>query len=154
MGLTFYIGFMACGKSTLAKKHATESHRAFTDLDTAFFQETGTTPAAYIVENGEQAFRLQEKKVLRKVVEQWHAAGNPATIIACGGGTPCFFDNLAYMKQHGTVVFIDTPVPVLWERIEKEPDRWPLAQKDRLATLYKERRKWYEQAHKRLVPKQ
>ncbi|NLA15970.1 MAG: shikimate kinase [Bacteroidales bacterium] len=152
MGLTFYIGFMGCGKSTLGRLHAAEQGKRFVDLDAVFLQETGKTPAIYLTHKGEPAFRKEEQKVLHKTVAQWMADGRPAQIIACGGGTPCFFDNLQFMKEHGHVVFIDTPLATILDRLMRQPERWPLAQKQAPQILYKERRKWYEQAHERLVP--
>ena len=152
MGLTFYIGFMACGKSTLGQKHAAASGKNFVDLDREFSRETGMTPEKYITEKGEESFRREEKKLLRKVVAHWMASGKPGQLVACGGGTPCFFDNLEFMKTHGHVVFIDTPLETLLERIRREPDRWPAAKSYPPEKLYEERRKWYEQAHERLIP--
>ncbi|MGB4591726.1 MAG: shikimate kinase [Bacteroidales bacterium] len=143
---------MACGKSTLGRQHAAAAKKEFTDLDTVFIEETGKSPAAYIMENGEPAFRRAEKQLLHQVVERWQSAGKPATLIACGGGTPCFFDNLAFMKKHGRVVFIDTPTSVLWERIGREPEKWPLATRCNLPELYNKRKKWYHRAHERLIP--
>ncbi len=47
-------------------------------------------------------------------------------IIATGGGTPCFFDNMNWMNTYGTTIFIDEPINILVQRLQKEKAKRPL----------------------------
>ena len=58
MGLIFYIGFMASGKSTLGAADAARDGYKFTDLDQELWDNTGIPPWQYITEKGEEAFRI------------------------------------------------------------------------------------------------
>ena len=152
MGLIFYIGFMASGKSTLGAADAARDGYKFTDLDQKLWDNTGIPPWQYITEKGEEAFRIAERDILHWIVEEWHREGQPPQLVACGGGTPCAFDNMEFMKSNGQVIFIDTPLSTILERIRNNPHIWPLAGISNLESLYVERRKWYEKAHERKVP--
>jgi len=152
VNLVFYIGFMGSGKTTLAARNAREQGARFVDLDQVIRDNTGSFPRDILYRQGEKAFRIIEKDTLHDVVRTWKDTGEPATIVACGGGTPCFFDNLEFMKTHGHVVFIDTPLEKILKRIADEPQRWPLLQHTDAGKLYNSRLKWYEKADQRIVP--
>ena len=62
-------------------------------------------------ERGEEAFREIERKMLHEVAEF------EDVIIATGGGTPCFFDNMDYMKAQGVTVFLEASVDVIFTRL-------------------------------------
>ena len=47
-------------------------------------------------------------------------------VIACGGGTPCFFDNMEWMNRHGITVYLQTPVAELCRRLLPEMAHRPL----------------------------
>ena len=47
-------------------------------------------------------------------------------LVACGGGTPCFFDNMEYMNSRGTTVFLNTPIPRLHSRLMRGRHKRPL----------------------------
>ncbi|HPW79053.1 MAG: Shikimate kinase [Bacteroidetes bacterium ADurb.Bin037] len=151
MDIVFYIGFMASGKSTLGAADALKTGKRFVDLDQAISERTGMPTWQFISKNGEKAFRKIERDLLHSIVEEWIKEGKPAQIVACGGGTPCFFDNLEFMKATGHVVFIDTPIETMLERISHHPERWPLASGSDPRALYLSRKKWYEKAHERRV---
>ena len=61
-----------------------------------------------------------EKKALHKLAEYNNI------IIATGGGTPCFFDNMTWMNAHGTTIFINEPVSILVQRLQNEKAKRPL----------------------------
>lgn len=152
MGIVFYIGFMASGKSTLGAEDAAKAGMQFVDLDQVIGESTGMPPWQFISEKGEKMFRMIERDLLHRIVGEWSEEGKPALIVSCGGGTPCFFDNLEFMKTSGYVVFIDTPFEIILERISRYPERWPLVRDRDPKTLYLSRRKWYEKAHERRIP--
>lgn len=127
MGLIFYIGFMASGKSTLGEAEAARNGMRFVDLDQELWAFSGMPSWQYIKEKGEEAFRMAERDCLHRIVERWHQDGTPPQIVACGGGTPCFFDNMEFIKTSGHVVFIDTPCPRSWKgyRLIPNDGPWP-----------------------------
>ena len=86
MGLTFYIGFMACGKSTLGQKHAAASGKNFVDLDREFSRETGMTPENTLQK---KARRLSAgKKTAQESSGPLDGIRKTGQLVACGGGTP------------------------------------------------------------------
>ena len=76
-----------------------------------------------------------------------------ALILSCGGGTPCFFNNIDFMKQHGTVIWLNTAVDALVQRLLREKSHRPViknvADADLRAFIIKklqDRKLYYEQA--------
>ena len=116
----FLIGFMGCGKSTLGKKLAAKMGYDFIDLDHQLELEVGTTVGLYFAEHGEAAFRAQEKKTLQ---------GYPYpsnVVVATGGGAPCYFDNMDWMNENGTTVYVSLSPQALAKRLENGKDKRPL----------------------------
>jgi shikimate kinase len=93
----------------------------FFDLDEQIEQQEGKTVLELFSQKGEEHFRLLEKDFLHIITES-----HDSFIMACGGGTPCYYNNLDYMKQAGTVVWINTPLEKLYERLRKEKEYRPL----------------------------
>ena len=116
----FLIGFMGCGKTTLGKKLAKKQAFELVDLDHAIEQATGSSVANYFSVHGEEAFRKLESDTLKN----YPYAEN--CIIATGGGTPCFFDNMEWMNANGTTVYIELSAVSLAKRLEKGMAKRPL----------------------------
>jgi shikimate kinase len=116
----FLIGFMGCGKTTLGKKFAKKQGFELVDLDHAIEQATGSTVADYFSAHGEEAFRKLESETLKNYPYADH------TVIATGGGTPCFFDNMEWMNTNGTTVYIELSPVALAKRLEKGMAKRPL----------------------------
>ena len=116
----FLIGFMGCGKSTLGKKLAAKMSYEFIDLDHQLEKELGMSIGQYFAEHGEAAFREQEKKTL----QGYAYPGN--VVVATGGGAPCYFDNMDWMNQNGTTVYISLAPAALAKRLESGKDKRPL----------------------------
>lgn len=111
---------MASGKTTFGRALARATGRNFIDLD-FFIEQRFRKPIPKIFEEeGEQRFRTLEKAMLRE------AGLFENTVIACGGGTPCFFDNIDFMLQAGTVVFLEASPERITERIIANNARRPL----------------------------
>lgn len=109
--LVFLIGMPGAGKTTLGAETARLLQFAFTDLDAAIEAAEGQPIPAIFSSQGEGYFREVEATVLRSV---------PVTadrVIATGGGTPCFKENMAWMQQHGLTVYLEVPVKVLAQRL-------------------------------------
>ena len=107
----FLVGFMGSGKSTLGRRLKTEMDWAFIDLDDYFEARHKTTIKQFFSQYGEMAFRQEEQKMLKEVITK------DKVIIATGGGTPCYFDNMALMNAHGLSIYIKLPVDTLVDRL-------------------------------------
>ncbi len=107
----YLIGMPGSGKSTLGKQLAKRLGYQFVDLDELIVQVAGHPITEIFARQGEDGFRRLERDILKQT------ATLENTVIATGGGTPCFFDNAAWMNRHGKAVFIHTPLPVIAERI-------------------------------------
>lgn len=126
-------GFMGSGKSFLGKQLASALHIPFVDLDEYIENHHKKTIAEIFDEVGEQAFRKWEtdalhecSKVLLSYTEKGRAGLNYAGVVSCGGGTPCFHDNIHFMKAQGRTVWLNPPLDVLVLRLQKERAHRPL----------------------------
>lgn len=114
------IGFMAAGKTTLGKALARDLGLQFIDLDHYIENRFHCTVAQLFTERGEEGFRQIERTMLHEVAEF------EDVIIATGGGTPCFFDNMEYMNAQGTTVFLEASVDVIYTRLTIARTQRPL----------------------------
>ena len=110
----FLIGFMGSGKSTLGRRLKTELGWDFIDLDDYFEMRYQTTIKQFFAENGETAFREAERKMVSEVVQK------EKTIIATGGGAPCYFDNMQVMNKHGLTIYINYRLTPLANRLSSQ----------------------------------
>lgn len=107
----FLIGYMASGKTTFGEALAKRLNRKFIDLDQYIEKKTGETISEIFAKEGHNGFRNIEKENLREIAKEENA------VIACGGGTPCFFDNMEFLNENGLTVFLETSKPVLLRRL-------------------------------------
>ena len=115
-------GFMGCGKSTVGALLAQKSGRPLLDTDGYLEQKYGRTIPQIFATDGEEAFRQMERQVCREL------AGRTGLVLCCGGGTVLNGENADLLAQSGTMVFLDAPFMVCYDRI-RESDR-PLVQKN------------------------
>jgi shikimate kinase len=144
----YLVGMMGSGKSHWCTRLGRSMGLPAFDLDKLIENKAGLTIREIFETQGEEPFRQMESDALKNEV--------PADefILACGGGTPCWFDNLAFMKENGLVIWLDPSVPELVKRIKKSPGTRPILASvkndeelaEQLQKLLDERRKWYEQA--------
>jgi shikimate kinase len=116
----FLIGFMGSGKSYWGKMWGETFGLDWHDLDTEIEKISGKTIEAIFREEGELAFRKKEKQVLKQFFKR------DQFILSCGGGTPCFFDNLKQMNLHGVVIYLKSSPSELADRLRHEKDARPL----------------------------
>ncbi len=112
---------MGCGKTHWGKELSEKLQVPFFDLDQKIEEKEEKSINEVFAENGEEYFRLLEKEVLHILVES-----HETFVMACGGGTPCFYNNIDYMNQRGTTVWINCSTDCLVERLSKEKEKRPL----------------------------
>lgn len=102
------IGYMGAGKTTVGKALSKELGIPFYDLDWYIESRMRKTVAQIFAERGEEGFRQIERNMLHEVAEFENV------IISCGGGTPCFFDNMEYMNIQAETVYLQASPEVLY----------------------------------------
>ena len=108
----FLIGLPGSGKSTLGRQLAAHYKREFVDLDKVIIREAGRSIPEIFVAEGEIGFRQREAAALTRV-----SARPTPLVVATGGGTPCFHDNMLLLKRVGFVLWLAVPVPELVRRL-------------------------------------
>lgn len=116
----FLLGMMGSGKSFWADKLKKKLKVPAYDLDALIEMMEERTISEIFAEDGEAFFRKEEAKMLRWFKEK------KQFILSCGGGTPCFNDNMQWMNKNGITVFINEPVDVLVNRLQQQKDHRPL----------------------------
>ncbi|MGC8823845.1 MAG: shikimate kinase [Bacteroidales bacterium] len=107
----FVLGFMGNGKTTVGRKLAGRIGYQFIDLDEEIVNETGLTVEEIFFQYGEQYFRQKEHEELLRVSK------TDNTVIAVGGGTPCFFDNMTIMNREGITIYLKLSEEEILQRI-------------------------------------
>ena len=119
----FLIGFMGCGKSSLGRRLAKKLDYPFLDIDNEVERISGETITEIFSSQGEVAFREKEREVLHSVTKLNDA------VIASGGGTPCYEDNMDFMLENGVTVYLRMSPESLRHRLEYAKRRRPLVEK-------------------------
>lgn len=106
------IGYMGAGKTTVGKALAKELGIMFYDLDWYIETRMHKTVKQIFDESGEDVFRQIEHNMLHEVAEFENI------VLSCGGGTPCFFDNMDYMNQLGETVYLKASPETLYAHLK------------------------------------
>ncbi|MDQ6757093.1 MAG: shikimate kinase [Bacteroidota bacterium] len=143
----FLIGFMGSGKTYWGKKWAELSGLEYFDIDEIVEEEQEKTIAEIFAEDGEDHFRELETIALRSFADKEN------TIVATGGGTPCFNDNITWMNENGTSIYLQSSAKNILKRLTSERETRPLIKhlKDDELLFYitekiKERENFYNKA--------
>ena len=143
----YILGFMGSGKSYIGKWLSEKFNLNFLDLDQFIEDSTQLSIPQIFSSNGEEGFREQEANLLRKTTDfnQY--------IISCGGGTPCFHDNMKWIKNHGISIYLKTSEELLFKRLNNQKTGRPLISsmsdddlRHFISIKISEREKFYEQA--------
>lgn len=116
----FLIGYMGSGKTTLGREVEVRAHVSFIDLDEYIEDRENKSISEIFEERGEDGFRIIERDCIRELVSKDNV------LVACGGGTPCFYDNIEIMNSRGTTVWLDASVDILHKRLSEAKSRRPL----------------------------
>ncbi len=142
-----FIGYMGSGKTTVGKAISKATGMPFYDLDWYIETRMRKTVAQIFAERGEEGFRQIEQNMLHEVAEF------EDVIISCGGGTPCFFDNMEYLNNQGQTVYLKATPEVLQQHLLMGKGDRPLIKDktpDELLTYIREhlqtREPYYSQA--------
>ncbi|NVK26849.1 MAG: shikimate kinase [Flavobacteriia bacterium] len=141
------VGYMAAGKSTIVKSLASQLDLSPWDLDDEIEKKADNSVADVLRSKGEIFFRKLERETLLETLKQ-------DGVLATGGGTPCYYDNLEVLKAESFVVYLQWPMKTLIERARKAREERPLfdgvADEDLPEYIAKhvfDRRPYYEQAN-------
>ncbi|MCF0194439.1 MAG: shikimate kinase [Bacteroidaceae bacterium] len=94
------VGYMGSGKTTVGKALAEALGLSFYDLDWCVESRYHRTVPQLFAERGEEGFRELERRLLHEVAEF------EDIVLACGGGTPCFFDNMDFITSQAQTVYL------------------------------------------------
>ena len=141
----FIVGMPASGKSRLGKYISSMTDLCFIDLYLEIEKKLDSNVKDIFEIKGEKFFRKFETKTLKEIIES-----ESNFILATGGGTPCFNENMSIINNSGVSIFIDVKREILHERISRN-DKRPLLSgavslDKKLSELYKERIEYYQKS--------
>ncbi|MFY0254240.1 shikimate kinase [Chitinophaga sp. 30R24] len=116
----YLLGFMGAGKSYWGKQLADHWQLPYYDLDEVIVEAEEMAIADIFATKGEDYFREKESTLLRELSMQENF------LISCGGGTPCFQENMDFMNQHGTTIWLNPSLETMVERLQRKKNKRPL----------------------------
>jgi shikimate kinase len=144
----YLVGFMACGKTTVAQMLADELGWNFADIDHDIESARHMKISEIFETLGEEAFRAMEAEAIEKRIRSVER-GRP-TVVALGGGAFIADKNYRLLTEHGVTIWIDCPIDVICQRVAQNNHR-PLAQdQEKMTRLYDDRRDAYARADYRI----
>ena len=100
----YLIGFMGSGKTSIGKRIAKILNYNFLDMDDYLERKFGKSIPDIFKDDGEGRFREMERETLHNTFEMKNV------VIAAGGGTPCFFDNIEQINKYGVSYYLKRSV--------------------------------------------
>jgi shikimate kinase len=144
----YLIGFMGCGKTYTGQRLAARLRLDFLDLDQWIEEQTGRGISDIFRQDGEPAFRQMEREFLRKLENKTNL------LVATGGGTPCYHENMSWMCSNGLVIYLKASPGILLHRLTPVAASRPLLAHLSAGELHSyierklaERVPFYESAH-------
>lgn len=143
----YLIGYMGSGKSMIGKGLAKKLKLSFIDMDNFIEERNFRSIPKIFAEDGEEGFRNLEQKALAEL------ANFNDVVIATGGGTPCFFNNMELIKNSGRSVYLKGTPRIIAERLKHSKIERPLIKGKNFEQLVSfidetltKRENWYKQA--------
>lgn len=147
MDKVYLIGMPGSGKTETGKWLANKLGWDFADLDDMVENSSGRTIADIFNRDGEETFRLLERKALEHTFSMNH------TVISCGGGTPAWYDNMDRMSSKGLTIYLNTDLNIIAERLINDGQARPVLEVEpgrdmamKLEALAAKRRPYYSRA--------
>jgi len=116
----YLLGYMGAGKSTYGYKLAKNLNIDFIDLDNYIENKYKFTISSFFKVLGEEAFRIIEHFCLKEISD------TDNFIVATGGGTPCFFNNMEIIKKSGFSIYLRLTDKQLLNRLINAKKKRPL----------------------------
>ncbi|MBK9390342.1 MAG: AAA family ATPase [Bacteroidetes bacterium] len=146
--IVYIIGFMGSGKSTAGRNLAESLGWSFIDLDHKIEEHTGMKIPEIFSRYGEDHFREIESLMLRSI------APDSNTVVATGGGAPCYNDNMKFMLKTGLTIYLELTPAQLADRLRGSSDERPLIKNMQgeellhyIENKLSERSEWYQKSH-------
>jgi shikimate kinase len=148
------LGYMGCGKSTIAKRLSNITEIPFVDLDKSIEERTNLSINEIFEQRGEIYFRKLEREVFIDLLNTPRQL-----IIGLGGGTPCYANNHELLNGENIVsIYLKASVDTLFDRLVTNKSKRPLIanktnkeMKEFIAKHLFDRSYYYNQAQYRLV---
>lgn len=141
------LGYMGSGKSTLGRELAAKLELPFKDLDQLIADRYQASVSELILNKGELFFRKVEREILEEVLRE------PNFVLALGGGTPCYYDNMELLNRNSLTVYLERSIADLYTTLAEDRVERPLIAhladadlKEFIAKHLFERREFYEKA--------
>ena len=137
------------GKSTMAKYLSSETSFKYLDLDEEIELKSKKSVSKIFEIDGEESFRVLEKETLDEIIQK-----EEKFILATGGGTPSYDDNMKKMNKNGITIFLNTSPEILIERISRKNKR-PLFNstnvREKVSKIFDERIKFYKRSKHTII---
>lgn len=147
----FLIGFMGAGKSFWGEWLGGQLDIPFLDLDEYIYKMEGKSISDIFRIEGESYFRKIERDGLHQI------AKFKQFVLACGGGTPCYYNNMEFMNQNGITIWLNPSIETLIQRVKSKNNKRPLISEmdEKQMKVYfkkkiKERQNFYQMAQFRI----
>ena len=116
------IGYMAVGKTTIAKLISEKTGVKYVDLDNLIEEKTNLSISELFKQNGEINFRKIEHEIFKEIIEN-----GENLIISTGGGTPCYADNHLFLNGKNSIsIYLKASLSIILERLKTEKKERPL----------------------------
>lgn len=145
----FLIGLPGSGKSTLGKRLAALIGYTYIDLDELIEKNENMSVGTIFANHGEDHFRMLEHFCLKDAIDR-----STKFVMATGGGTPCFNDNISLINKAGKSIFLNTSTDKIVDRLVKGGNNRPMFQGQNrndidttVKSLLNSRIKFYNQAN-------
>jgi shikimate kinase len=116
----FLLGYMGSGKSKVGGDLARKMNYPFIDLDDVFEERYRISVLGFFEKYNEEIFRKLEQKLLQETT------ATDDVVVSTGGGTPCFFDNMDFIKANGISFYLKPDTTTLVERLRHVKKKRPL----------------------------
>ena len=144
----FLLGFMGTGKSHWGKQWAEVNNLQFHDIDALIEADEQASVVDIFEKAGEDYFRVKEASILRDMIKYDNC------VISCGGGAPCFYENMQWMNEQGMTVYLSASPAYILQNVLEEKEKRPIIKHINEAELLffieqklKERIPFYSQAN-------